>query len=78
MSYLTNENIISSKQYGFRSGYTTSDCLINIIEEITSPLDQGHEVLSLFLDLGKAFDTVNHQILLNKFKYYGRITTKRK
>ena len=42
MSYLTNENIISSKQYGFRSGCTTSDCLINIIEEMTSPLDQGH------------------------------------
>ena len=42
MSYLTNENIISSKQYGFRSGYTTSDCLINIIKEMTSPLDQGH------------------------------------
>ena len=66
MLYLTNESMISSKQYGFRLGYTTSDCLIDLIEEIHSFLDQGHYVVSLFLDLSKSFDTVNHQILLNK------------
>ena len=71
MFYLTNESMISSKQYGFRPGYTTFDCLIDLIEEITSSLDQGHYVVSLFLDLSKAFDTVKHQILLNKLKYYG-------
>ena len=68
MFYITNENMISSKQYGFRPGFTTSDCLIDLIEEITSSLDQGYYVVSLFLDLSKAFDTVNHQILNNKLK----------
>ena len=63
--------MISSKQYGFRPGYTTSDCLIDLIQEITSSLDQGHYVVSLFLDLSKAFDLVSHQILLNNLKYYG-------
>ena len=69
--YLANENMISSKQYGCRSGYTTSDCLIDLIEHLTSSLDQAHYVVSLFFDLGKAFDTVNHQMLVNKLKYYG-------
>ena len=71
MSYLTDEDMTSSKRYGFRSGYTTFDCLTGLIEEIISALDQGNYVVSLFLDLSKAFGIVNHQLLLNKLEYYG-------
>ena len=41
-----------------------------LLEEIPSSLDKGLNVISLFLDLSKAFDTANHQILRNKLKYY--------
>ena len=54
--------MISSKQYGFRPSLTTSDCLIDLIEEITSSLDKGFYMVSVL---------VNHQILLNELKYYG-------
>ena len=71
MFYFTNNKMISPKQYGFRPGFTTSDCLIDLIEEIISSLDQGHHyVVFLFLDLSKAFDTVNHQILVEASLMY--------
>ena len=75
MFYFTNNSMISSKHYGFRPGFTTFDCLIDLIEEITSSLDKGLYVVSLFLDLSKAFDTVNHQISLNKLMDYNKVNT---
>ena len=48
-----------------------TDCLIDLIEEITIALDQGECALSIFLNLSKAFDTGNHFILLTELTYYG-------
>ena len=56
-------------QYGFRSGMTTVDCLVDLIDEITKALDEGNYAISIFLS--KAFDTVNHDMLLSKLDVYG-------
>ena len=69
--YCLTENILVSNQYGFRSGYNTTDCLVDLIDEITKALDDEKYAVSIFLDLSKAFDTVNHSISLSKLDLYG-------
>ena len=58
-------------QYGFRSGMTTVDCLVDPTDEITKALDEENYAISIFLDLSKAFDTVKNSILLSKLDVYG-------
>ena len=52
-------------------GSTTVDCLVDLVEEISTTLDRGDYAVTIFLDLSKAFDTVNHSILPAKLTYYG-------
>ena len=73
MFYITFHDIFAPNQYGFRSGKNTTDCLVDLLEQINKSIDNGEFAVTLFLDLSKAFDTVNHSILLSKLSYYGII-----
>jgi hypothetical protein len=58
-------------QYGFRKDHSTSLALHNLFDNITKAIDQKEYTIGVFIDLSKAFDMVNHEILINKIKHYG-------
>ena len=64
--FLEVNNILYSKQFGFRENNSTMNALINITEKIKESIDKGKYGCGIFIDLRKAFDTVNHDILLLK------------
>ena len=58
-------------QFGFRSGHSTEHALTFLSDHISKNLDDSKYTCGVLLDLSKAFDTVNHEILLQKLKRYG-------
>ena len=57
-------------QYGFRNKHSTELAVLEVIDRITNQLDKGITPMNIYLDLSKAFDTLDHDILLNKLQYY--------
>ena len=69
--HLATNNIISRCQYGFQRGISTSDAITSQLNFIYSNIQNNNVVFSLFLDFRKAFDVIDHIILLSKLSHYG-------
>ena len=70
-SFLEENKCLYENQFGFRNHHSTNHALITITEKIRKTLDNNEYMCGIFLDFQKAFDTVNHKILLSKLNYYG-------
>jgi len=64
-------NVLYKYQFGFRKNYSTALALIDVMDNIYEKLDEQYFVIGIYLDLQKASDTVNHEILLHKLYNYG-------
>ena len=70
-AYFTAHNLYYSGQYGFREKHSTQLAALELVDRITRDLDIGNTPISIFIDLSKAFDTLDHNIILSKLHYYG-------
>ena len=69
--HLNKYSLFAPYQSGFHAGYSTQDVLLYVTDKWLRAIDEGKYTGVVFLDLAKAFDTVDHAILCSKLKYYG-------
>ena len=69
--YVEKHNILFNYQFGFRKGYSTEYAILETIENLKTAIDENRITCGIFLDFSKAFDTINHNILLAKMNKYG-------
>ena len=71
LRYFENNNLLEEHQGGFRPGHSTIDSAVTLVDKIFKAMNDREITVATFIDLSKAFDTVNHSILLKKLEYLG-------
>ena len=69
--FFVSNNLFFDNQYGYRKHHSTEHAALELVDRIYETLDNGEIPIAVFLDLSKAFDTINHKILLEKLVKYG-------
>jgi hypothetical protein len=69
--FLIANNILYDKQFGFRKSHSTSHAVNYSIHKITDSIENKKHIIGIFIDLSKAFDTINHNLLFTKLEMYG-------
>ena len=70
-SYIQSNNILINNQYGFRSAHSTYMAMLDMVNKVSESIDNHEVSIGIFIDLSKAFDTLNHGVLLGKLEHYG-------
>ena len=70
-NFLTANNVIYDKQFGFRKSHSTGHAINYSVNKIISEIEKSNHVIAIFIDLSKAFDTIDHEKLLAKLEHYG-------
>ena len=70
-SFLELHSCIYDLQFGFREKHSTNHALMSMVQQIRDTMDNGNTAVGVFVDFQKAFDTVNHDILIRKLEHYG-------
>ena len=70
-NFMENNEILTELQHGFRKGLSTVSAVAELTDVFLSAINEGDASVAVFVDLKKAFDTVNHSILLKKLEHYG-------
>ena len=71
IEFIDQNEILSSNQFGFRKGLSTESAIIQFINNIHNGLHYKHNTVAVFMDLSKAFDVLDHDILFKKLEHYG-------
>ena len=71
LQHINTNNILHNHQYGFRKKHSAYMALLDLTDKISTALENKEYALGIFLDLSKAFDTVNYTVLLSKLNRYG-------
>ena len=71
LNFVDKFDLLYAHQYGFRKNRSTYMALLSLVDNLTRALENGEHVVGVYLDFSKAFDTVDHMILLQKFYHYG-------